>query len=93
MVFIKGAWLEPWVNVFPWDPLWDEYFCCSKNALLIRSHCQTFDPNTGKGSKHNPQCWRTYHCAKTPDLREIPFEDIDGPITIQRPDWCPLRKS
>jgi hypothetical protein len=89
MVFIKGAW----VDLCPWDERYHEYYCCSGGfGLNLISHCETFDPATGRGEKHDPPCWITFHCARA-DNREIPVSDNDESYhkMARRPDWCPLR--
>lgn len=79
MVFIKGAWIELW----PGDDRFHEYFCCPEYQQLCKSH---LDEN------HRPQMWITLHCGLTHDEREIPFNEVDyAHGAIIRPDWCPLR--
>jgi len=96
MVFIKGAWLDPWVNIFPWDPRWQEYFCCPQTRVTHLSHIETFNPATGSGEKHDPPQWITLHCPLTADKDQIFGRELQVPddhrwyVTI-RPDWCPLR--
>jgi len=76
MVFIKGAWIELW----PGDGRFHNYFCCPKKPLLCRMHSE------------NNQSWVTVHCALTQDEREIPHdEEFFSHGRVIRPDWCPLR--
>ncbi len=89
MVFIKGAWVELW----PEDPRFHEFFCCPEYRLIFHQHHEEFNPATGIGEKHDPPMWITAHCGCTPDMREIPFTEEDySHGRIIRPDWCPLRK-
>jgi len=81
MVFIEGAWVDPWVDIFPWDPRWDEYFCCPEALGFYKQVHSDRD--------HNPMNWITCHCGKA-NMREIPFREEDF-RAIPRPNWCPLR--
>ena len=91
MVFIKGAWIQLW----PGDDKFYEYFCCPNGHLNQTAHIETWDASTipPTGEKHDPPCWVTFHCSKE-SMKEIPHDILkDRQFEIIRPPWCPLRES
>jgi hypothetical protein len=91
MVFIKGAWRDPWDLMYRDPETYGKYFCGGNGCGIQIAHRESFNPATGKGEKHDPPCWVTFHCSRLNE-REIPAEPGIRGMEVIRPDWCPLRK-